>query len=113
MNLEPSHTECTCIIVTAAGSEEVHLAVVVAGAAPSATLCQRQALPVAPTRHFQDAGCFACAKASLDQGFDCAHETAQVMVNLRRFYDRTSREVEVPAQVPGLADGSATAVLPA
>jgi hypothetical protein len=115
MNLEPSHTESTCVIVTAAGSEEVHLAVVVGGAAPESTLCRRQVLPVAPTRHFQEAGCFACAKASLDQGFDCAQETAQVMVNLRRFYARSSRDVEVADQVPaqGLADGPATAVLPA
>jgi hypothetical protein len=113
MNLEPSHTESTCVIVTAAGSEEVHLAVVEGGTAPASTLCQRQVLPVAPTRHFQDAGCFACAKASLDQGFDCAQETAQVMVNLRRFYARTQAEAAAPAPAPGLADGSPAAVLPA
>jgi hypothetical protein len=114
MNPEPSHAESTCVMVAAAGSEEVHLAIVEGGQAPVATLCRRQVLPVAPTRHFQEAGCCACAKASLEQGFECAKETAQVMVNLRRFYSRASRELQLP-ELPAqrLADANpATAVLP-
>ena len=91
-----SHPESTCIIVSAAGSEEVHLAVVEGGSAPGSTLCGRQVVPAAPARHFQEAGCLACAEGSLDQGFDCARETAQVVVNLRRFHDRTSRAAALP-----------------
>jgi aconitase A len=89
--IAPLDTESTCVIVTAAGSEQVHLALLRAGVTPEVTLCGRQVLPAAPTRHFQEAGCGPCAKMSLDQGIDCAQETAQVMVNLRRFYDRTNR----------------------
>ena len=97
MRVTPSDTESSdCVIVTAAGSELVHLAVVRGGVSPELTLCGRQVLPVAPTRHFQEAGCAPCAKASLDQGIDCAQETAQVMVNLRRFYDRSSRGMVQP-----------------
>ena len=93
MRLAPSDTETTCVVVTAAGSDLVHLAVVRDGSDPEVALCGRQVLPALPTRHFQEAGCCPCAKASLDQGVDCAQETAQVMVNLRRFYDRTTRRV--------------------
>jgi hypothetical protein len=93
MRLAPSGTETTCVVVTAAASEQVHLAVVRGGGTPVVTLCGRRVLPALPTRHFQEAGCSACAKASLDQGVDCAQETAQVMVNLRRFYDRITRRV--------------------
>jgi hypothetical protein len=92
MRLAPSDTERTCAVVTAAGSDQVHLAVVQDGDTAEATLCGRQVLPALPTRHFQEAGCCPCAKASLDRGVDCARETAQVMVNLRRFYDRTTRK---------------------
>ena len=96
--VEPPHPERTCVMVTAAGSEVVHLAVVECGSAPSSTLCKRQVLPIAPARHFQEAGCFACAEASLEHGFDCARETAQVVVNLRRFHARTSgRTAVLPA----------------
>jgi hypothetical protein len=101
MELEASRTESTCVIVTAHGSEQVHLAVVAGDIAPTATLCQRQVLPTSPTRHFQEAGCCDCAKASLEQGFSCAQEAAHVVVNVRRFYDRASREAEVPAQRVG------------
>jgi hypothetical protein len=90
MEVAPSDTGNTCVIVTAAGSDQVHLAVVRDGATPELTLCGAQVLPAVPSRHFQEAGCAPCAKLSIDQGIDCAKETAQVMVNLRRFYDRTS-----------------------
>jgi hypothetical protein len=79
-------------MVTAAGSEGVHLALAEPGGdRPAATLCERQVLPTTPTRHFQAAGCFTCAQVSLDRGIDCALETAQVVVNLRRFCDWACR----------------------
>jgi hypothetical protein len=92
MRHEPSPTGSTCVMVTASGSEGVHLALAQPGAdSPAATLCERQVLPTTPTRHFQQAGCFVCAEVSLARGIDCALETAQVVVNLRRFYDWASR----------------------
>ncbi len=93
MRLEPSHTPIipnVCVVVTAAGSDDVHLAVLRSGAdRPVATLCRQRVAPVAPTRHFHEAGCCACALESLARGIVCAQETAQVVVNLRRFYDRS------------------------
>jgi hypothetical protein len=92
--------------IAAVGSEEVHLALAEPGADhPATTLCRREALPTGPTRHFQEAGCLVCAEVSLERGIDCARETAQVVVNLRRFHEWARRRQGVgPA---------AAAVLPA
>ena len=89
MILDPTDAESTCVAVTAADSEEVHLALQRSGdAQPSLTLCARPVLPAPPTHPFQEAGCRACARVSLERGIDCASETGHIVVNLRRFYDR-------------------------
>ena len=92
MRIDPSTPASTCVIVTASGNEDVHLALVEPGAGvPASTLCGREVLPAPPTRRFQEAGCVACAEVSLARGIDCARETAQIVVNLRRFHDWASR----------------------